>query len=70
MITLTTSPQEVGIANDGGFRVRLLAWYSNKSGNTATVHVKEEVTFIDSNYTHYYGTNKNYTLNFNGTSSA
>lgn len=70
MITLTTSPQEVGIASDGGFRVRLLAWYSDKSGNTATVHVKEEVTFIDSNYAYYYGTNKNYTLNFNGTSSA
>lgn len=70
MITLTTSPQVVGSASDGGFRVRLLAWYSDRSGNTATVHVKEEVTFIDGNYAYYYGTNKSYTLNFNGTSSA
>lgn len=69
-ITLTTSAQVVGSAQDGGFRAELLAWYSNKSGNTATVHVSLRVTFIDSNYTYYYGTNKSYSLNFNGTSSA
>lgn len=69
-ITLTTSAQVVGSNQDGGFKGELLAWYSDKSGNNATVHVALRVTFIDSNYAYYYGTNKNYTLNFNGTSSA
>ena len=69
-ITLTTSAQVVGSAQDGGFRAELLAWYSNKSGNTATVHVSLRVTFIDANYSVYTGTNKSYSLNFNGTSSA
>ena len=68
-ITLTTSAQVVGSAQDTGFRAELLAWYSNKSGNTATVHVSLRVTYIDSRYTQYTGTNKSYSLNFNGTSS-
>ena len=69
-ITLTTSAQVVGSAQDAGFRAELLAWYSNKSGNTATVHVSLRVTYIDSNYSQYTGTNKSYSLNFNGTSSS
>lgn len=68
-ITLTTTAQVIGSANDGGFRAELLGWYTNKSGNTATVHVALRVTFIDSAYTVYTGTNKSYSLNFNGTSS-
>lgn len=69
-ITLTTSAQVIGTANDGGFRAELLGWYSNQSGNTATVHVALRVTFIDAGYSVYTGTNKSYSLNFNGTSSA
>ena len=69
-ITLTTSEQEIGVASDSGFKAQLYGWYSGQSGNTATVNVKLRVTYIDSNYAYYYGTNKSYTLNFNGTSSA
>lgn len=69
-ITLTESPQVIGSANDGGFRAELLGWYTNKSGNSANVHVSLRVTFIDSNYTNYYGTNKSYSLDFNGTDAA
>lgn len=70
MITLTTTAQIIGTASDGGFRAELLGWYTNRSGNTAVVHVALRVTFIDSAYTVYTGTNKSYSLNFNGTASA
>lgn len=70
MANLTTSAQVIGSAQDGGFKAELLGWYSGQSGNTATVHVSLRITFIDSNYSSYTGTNKSYSLNFNGTSSA
>lgn len=68
-ITLTTTSQLIGTANDAGFRAQLFGWYSNKSGNNATVHIELKVTFIDSSYTVYTGSNKSFSLNFNGTSS-
>lgn len=69
-ITLTTTAQTVGSAQDNGFRAELRAWYSGQTGNTAIVHVALRVTFIDPAYSVYTGTNKNYSLTFNGTSSA
>lgn len=69
-ITLSTTKQRIGVNNDTGFQAELYGWYSNQSGNTATVHVELRVTFIDSRYTKYYGSNKNYSLDFNGTSTA
>lgn len=70
MITLTTSAQVIGITNNNAWRAELLGWYSNKSGNTATVHVALRITYIEAGVQTYYGTNKNYSLNFNGTSAA
>lgn len=68
-ITLTTSAQVIGSESNNGWRAELLAWYDGQSGNNATVHVALRITFIDSRYSSWYGTNKGYTLNFNGTSS-
>lgn len=68
-ITLSTSKKKIGSNSDSGFEAELYGWYSNQSGNTATVHVELRVTFIDSRYSVYTGTNKEYSLSFNGTSS-
>lgn len=66
-ITLTNSPQIIGQASDSGFQARMMGWYTGQSGNTAIVHVELQILYYADAY--YYGTNKNYTLNFNGTSS-
>ena len=69
-ITLTTSAQVIGSAQNNAWKAELLGWYSGKSGNTATVHVVLRVTYIESGVYEYYGTNKGYSLNFNGESSS
>ena len=69
-ITLTTSAQVIGSAQNSAWKAELLGWYSGKSGNTATVHVQLRVTYIESGVYEYYGTNKGYSLSFNGESSS
>ena len=69
-ITLTTSAQVIGTAQNNAWKAQLLAWYSGKSGNTATVHVSLRVAYIESGIYEYYGTNKGYSLSFNGSSSS
>lgn len=69
-ITLSTSKKKIGSNSDDGFEAELYGWYSNQSGNTAVVHVELRVTFIDSDYASYYGTNKEWSLTFDGTNSA
>ncbi|MBQ9160885.1 MAG: hypothetical protein IJ122_06145 [Methanobrevibacter sp.] len=57
--TLTTSPQEVGINTTPTVGARLLAWYSDQSGNSAKVHLKLQAISQGTTYT---GTNKDYEL--------
>ena len=64
--TLTTSPQEVGSNTTPTVGARLLAWYSNASGNSATVHLKLQAI---SQGIAYSGTNKDYELYLDTTST-
>lgn len=57
--TLTTTAQEVGRNTNPTVGARLLAWYSNQSGNSATVHLKLQAISQGTTYT---GTNKDYEL--------
>lgn len=57
--TLTTSAQEVGRNTGPTVGARLLAWYSNQSGNSAVVHLKLQAISQGLTYT---GTNKDYEL--------
>ena len=66
MITLTTSPQLIGSNTSSTIHTYLYAWYSNQSGNTATVHARLTVKSVGITYT---GTNKSYSLNLGGYNS-
>lgn len=70
MITLTTSAQVLGTSSNNAWKAELYGWYSGQSGNTATVHIALRVTYIEPGVQTYVGTNKNYSLTFNGTSAA
>ena len=62
--TLTTSAQEVGRNTTPTVGARLLAWYSNASGNSAVVHLKLQAIAQGLTYT---GTNKDYELYLDNT---
>ena len=58
-ITLTTSPQVLATNLANTIGVRLVGWYSDVSGNSATVHMTLQA---NSQGTTYTGTNKTYSL--------
>ena len=62
--TLTTSAQEVGRNTTPTVGARLLAWYTNASGNSAMVHLKLQAISQGLTYT---GTNKDYELYLDNT---
>lgn len=59
MATLTTSPQEIVNNTSNTIATRLFAWYSDQSGNDATVHLKLQACSQGIQYT---GTNKTYAM--------
>lgn len=62
--TLTTSAQEVGRNTSPTVGARLLAWYSDVSGNSAVAHLKLQAIAQGLTYT---GTNKDYELYLDNT---
>ena len=64
--TLTTTPQEVGRNTTPTVGARMLAWYTNATTSGATVHLKLQAI---SQGTTYAGTNKDYELQLDTTST-
>ena len=66
MATLTTSPQEIINNTSNTIATRLFAWYSDQSGNEATVHLKLQACSQGITYT---GTNKAYAMTCGSTNT-
>ena len=69
MTTLSTSQQVLAEDDNGYFTIQLIGWYSNQSGNTATVHLMLRIRYTHGD-AYYYGSNKSWSLNLGSQSDS